>query len=639
MKEVYSLSASEQQGASEYTKKANEIFLNTSPMDWNSVEDFENAERGFIDCDDPVVIRDENGKIIQDLRWYKEHMKSAQDYPETVNPSLWRHGVLNTSAGLFKVCDSVYQVRGYDISNMTIVEGETGYILMDVLMKNNTARAALKLVFAALGRKPVKAIIIGHSHSDHYGGIDGVFEEIGEENIPILAPVLFEEAALNENVLAGNAMQKRAETQFGFTLPVGIQGTMDGGLGKRGPSGISSYAQPTDHITRTGEARVYDGVEFVFQLTPETEAPATMQVYIPVHKLLWVGEVVNQTDHNLCPIRGALTRDALVWSTYIDEMLYLFPETEIAAGSHFWPVWGHDKVVELLKAQRDLYKYTHDQTMHLANLGYTGSEIANMIHLPQCLGRFWSSRDYYGNLSFNARSIYTRYLGWYEGNPVYLKPLPRKTLAENMLPLLGGIKKAIEAAKDAFDRGEYQWVLQLLDYVIAAEQENMEARCIMAAACEQLGYQQETATWRNAYLAAAKELREGNQNGAVKKTVKSYLQMDMENLLKFISIQFDGLRAESFEMNIDWYVEDLAQHFFIDVANCVVHYHTFRTSDVTNARVTSDKAGFIRFLVLHEDLENMEAEGAIKVDGDRNTLLTFQYLLSEFRSDFNLVLR
>lgn len=634
--DLFSLSTQE---ASEATKEANERFVQSSPMDWDYLGDVNDAKKGLITCPEPLVIQDDNGKIIQDNRWYKANMSQGAKCLDTVNPSLWRHGTLNTEAGIFKVTDGVYQVRGYDISNMTVVEGETGYILMDVLMKNSAAKAALDLVFQQLGQKPVHAVIIGHSHSDHYGGIGGVFEKLGTDRIPVLAPKGMEQAALNENIIAGGAMQKRAETQFGFTLPVSAKGAVDGGLGKRGPSGIGSFAMATDHICKTGETRVYDGVEFVFQMAPETEAPATMEVYIPSKKLLWVGELANQTNHNLCPIRGALTRDALVWSNFIDELIYLFPEAEIAAGSHFWPTWGRENVVKLLEVQRDLYKFTHDQTMHLANLGYTGSEIANRIKLPSCLGKYWCSRDYYGNLKFNARAVYTRYMGWYEGNPIYLNPLSRREQAEKMIPLLGGADKAIEAAVKAFDSGEYQWVLQLLDLVIALDQGNMKARAIMAAASEQLGYQQETATWRNAYLVAAKELREGNQNGAVKKTLETYMRMDMESLLRFVAVKYDGTGAENFSIKIDWDVTDLNKHYYIDVSNCVVHHRDVNVVGDITVCVSSDKAGLIKFLVLNEDAAGLLERGELRVQGDKNSLITFQYMLAEFKSDFNLVLR
>ncbi|MBS4022807.1 MAG: MBL fold metallo-hydrolase [Dethiobacter sp.] len=356
--------------ASSFTKEANRAVFNDKVLPWDDKSDFENARQGFVTKDFPLVITGQSGKTVFDMERYTEFIKPAFPAPDTVNSSLWRHARLNTNAGLFKITDCLYEVRGYDMANMAVMEGETGYIILDALTYTEASRAAMELVYTTLGKKPIKAVVIGHSHADHFGGICGITgaSAVKSGEVKVIAPWGLEASALSENVLAGPVMLRRAAYQFGDTLPVGPTGVIDCGLGKRMPGGggTVSFLSPSDSITHTGQEMTIDGIKFIFQMAPDSEAPASIQAYLPRFKALWFGENVNYTNHNLCPIRGTLTRDAKKWAGYINEMIELFPEAKIAFGSHFWPVWGKDEVRNLLTKQRDLYKFTHDQTLRLA---------------------------------------------------------------------------------------------------------------------------------------------------------------------------------------------------------------------------------------------------------------------------------
>jgi alkyl sulfatase BDS1-like metallo-beta-lactamase superfamily hydrolase len=432
--------------------------------------------------------------------------------PDTVNPSLWRQAQLNRQHGLFKVVDGLYQIRGLDVSNMTLIEGNTGLIVVDPLLAIETARAGLDLYYQHRPRRPVVAVIYTHSHADHWGGVKAVTNEadVASGKVAVIAPEGFLERAVSENVIAGNAMRRRALYQFGPLLPKGERGQVDAGLGKTTPLGTNSLIAPTDLIRKSGEMRPIDGVEIVFEMAPESEAPAELYMYYPRFKVLNMAEVAKHNFHNLLPFRGAEVRDALAWSKYLNEALNAFGDkTEVVIAQHHWPVFGGARVRKFLNIQRDLYKYVHDQTLRSLNQGFTAPEIAERLELPASLANEWENRDYYGTVGHNAKAIYQKYLGWYDGNPANLRPLPPVEAAKKYVAYMGGADAVIRHAREDFESGEYRFVAEVANKLVFADPANQEARELAADAYEQLGYLSESATWRNAYLYAAYELRHG----------------------------------------------------------------------------------------------------------------------------------
>ena len=461
--------------------------------------DFDDAMRGFV-------------ATTPDARNPTQYDFLKADAPPSVNPSLWRLAQLNAINGLFKVVDGMYQIRGFSLANMTIVEGRTGLIVIDPLSTVGAAKEGLDLYFAHRPKRPVLAVIFTHSHGDHYGGAKGVATDadVRAGRTKVVAPDGFLAAAVSETVFAGNAMSRRAQYQFGGPLPRGERGNVDAGLGKndsRGAGGRGILA-PTDSITQPVETRTIDGVAITFHLAPASEAPAEMHLFFPQLKVFDAAENATQTLHNLLPLRGTEVRDAKGWSKYLGDALERFGTgSDVMIAQHHWPVWGHDRVVERLEQQRDLYKFIHDQTMRMMNQGMTPTEIAEGLRLPKSLDQVWSARGYYGTLSHDSKAVFQRYLGWYDGNPAGLDELPPSDAAKKYVEYMGGSAAILARAREDFAKGNYRWVAQVVDQVVFAEPTNAEARALAADAFEQLGYLAESATWRNAYLLGAQELR------------------------------------------------------------------------------------------------------------------------------------
>jgi alkyl sulfatase BDS1-like metallo-beta-lactamase superfamily hydrolase len=634
-----SFSPSEPKEATRFTQNANCAVLNDKGLSWGNNRDFEDAKRGFIAKDSPHIITGKNNKTIFDMEIYTDFIKPDSPAPDTVNPSLWRHAQLNTNAGLFKIADSVFMVRGYDLANMAIIEGKSGYIVLDALTNVEASAAALRLVYKTLGEKPIKAVVIGHSHGDHFGGVAGIVDAAMVKNgeVKIIAPDGFESAALREFVLAGPAMHRRLMYQFGRNLAIGSKGVVDSGIGKRGPGGTMFLVSPTVTIAQTGQKITIDGINLVFQVTPDSEAPASMQVYLPQFKALWVGENVNHTNHNLCPLRGALIRDAKKWAEYIHEMTELFPDTEVAFGSHFWPVWGKEEVRNFLKKQHDLYKFTHDQTLRLANHGYTAPEIQQMLKLPASLASEWFNRDYYGTLKFNIHSTYTRYFGWYDGNPVNLDPYPPEETAKRLVDHMGGSAAVLSKAQEAFTSGDYRWAAQLLHYVVFAEPENITARSLMADALEQLGYQQESSTWRNAYLTGALELRspkvpEGSRN------ILSYAGMKEKDLFDYLAVCLNCDKAEGKIFCLSWTFSDNNSTYVMTIENAVLHCLEGREAQNADASLTLDRSAFLRLMFSDTPVDELINSGEVMLSGNRDKLTEILQLFDKFQGNFNIML-
>ena len=471
--------------------------------------DFERATRGLLAQLDPPVIRGAQGNVIWDIAQY-DFLDS--DPPPEVNPSLWRQARLNRIHGLFEVCDGIYQVRGYDLSNISFVRTDTGWIVVDPLTVAETASAARALVDSHFGPRPIVAVIYTHSHVDHYGGVRGIVsdEEVNGGTVRVIAPAGFLDAAISENVIAGPAMTRRAMYMYGVLLPKGVTGHVDAGLGKGVPLGSGGLIAPTESIETSGTELTIDGVRIEFQLTPGTEAPAEMNFYFPDHRAVCMAENCVATLHNVYTPRGAEIRDALAWSRYINDALELFIDrADVAFASHHWPRWGRTDIEAWLSGQRDVYRYLHDETMRMANHGMTALEIAEVMQLPPSLAGEFFNRDYYGTVSHNVKAVYQRYLGWFDANPANLHPLPPVEAAAKLVEYMGGAEAALARARTDFERGEYRWVAQIVNSVVFADPANRAARLLQADALEQLGYQSESGPWRSFYLTGAHELRNG----------------------------------------------------------------------------------------------------------------------------------
>ena len=626
--------------ATEWTKNVNTAVVKDPLLRWDDKSDFQNAQRGFIAVHDPLIIKDDKGNTVFNMEQYTNFIKAGSPAPDTVNPSLWRHAQLNNYAGLFKITDRMYQVRGYDLALMAIIESDSGFIIIDALSTIEQSKKAMELVHKHLGQKPIKAVIITHSHSDHFAGIRGLvsLEDVKSGKVKVVAGENFTKESLSENVLAGPAMARRVVYQFGAGLPANPKGTIDCGLGKFRAGGTTSFLPPNDIIKKTGEKRTIDGVEFVFVVSPETEAPVEIECYMPQFKTLCVAENVNMTVHNIVPMRGTLTRDARVWAGAINDMMEMFPDAEIAFGTHFWPVWGKKEVRNWLEKQRDMYKYLHDQTLRLANLGFTGAEISQMVKLPPSLAAEWFNRDYYGAIQNNVRAIYTRYFGWYDGNVANLNPLPPEESAVRMVEYMGGAAEVIRKARQAFDRGEYRWVAQVLNYVVFADPKNLEARNLEADALEQLGYQQESSTWRSAYLVGARELRTGSNLSFYRRGMPFYIGMPEESLFDALAITLNGTRAEGKKLNINFVFPDSNGRYLMTLNNSVLNAFKGRSEEKPDLTITADKASFINLFFLKTPTDQILQSGKMKIEGDKARLSEFIGLLDQFDGKFNIVL-
>ncbi len=564
--------STEPKDAEPATQQANATVL--KELNFADRKDFEDAQRGLIAGPASAVIRDSDGKEVWNLQAY-DFLKQ-KDAPATVNPSLWRQDRLNMNAGLFKVVDRIYQVCGLDLSNMTIVEGDKGVILIDPLISAETARAALDLYYQHREKRPIVAVIYTHSHVDHFGGVKGVVDDadVKAGNIRIFAPERFLEAATSENLTAGTVMGRRSDYWYGIVLPRGERGQVDAGIGKASSIGRTTLIAPTDIITKTGEKRIIDGVEMIFHMAPDTEVPAEMMIFFPQFKVFNSTELACHTLHNVLTLRGAQVRDAYKWALYLNEAIAMYgDQIEILIAQHNWPRWGHDRAIKFLKDQRDMYKYIHDQALRLANKGYTMSEIGPMLKLPSSLSRKWYARDYYGTVNHNAKAVYQKYLGWYDMNPANLNPLPPKELAKNYIRYMGGAKAVIAKARADFKKGEYRWVAQAINHVVFADPNNKEARNLQADVLEQLGYQAEAFTWRNNYLTAAYELRNGVHTvsrGAGSLDVITAMTIPM--FFDFMGVQLNGPKADGKVIILNWNFTDVGEKYVLNLENSALTY-------------------------------------------------------------------
>jgi len=627
--------------ATETTRKTNAALLQSLPFADRA--DFEDAERGLIARPHTLTIVDGDGNVVWDLEPFKKFIRRDAPAPDTVNPSLWRQSQLNMIHGLFKVTERVYQVRGFDLANITFIKGDHGWIVMDPLLTIETARAAHALVKQHLGDRPIVAVIYSHSHPDHYGGVRGLVDEaeVRAGRVRIIAPEGFLAHAVSEMVLAGSAMSRRAAYMYGTFLPRDPQGNVGSGLGMANASGTVSLIAPTQTITRTGQELTIDGVKMVFQLTPNTEAPSEMNTYFPQFKAMWMAENATHNLHNILTPRGAQVRDSLAWAKHLQETIELYGDAiEVKFQAHHWPMWGKKTVVDYLGKQRDLYKYLHDQSLHMLNFGYIGTEIAEYLQLPPALAQYWPNRGYYGTVRFNARAVYQRYMGFYDGNPSDLDPLPSEPAARKYVEYMGGEAAAIERARADFERGEYRWVAQVLRHVVFANPDSAAGKELLADAYEQLGYQAESGPWRAEYLQGASELRHGVPDVSAAETAgpDTLRALSPALLFDFMAVRLNGARAAGATLKLEVELTEPKERYELTVARGVLNYAR-RTAPVADAdaSLTLAKMTLIELQDGQTTLDQAIAAGALKLRGKRAAVDEFFGLLDAFPRAFNIV--
>ncbi len=635
---IQSVSAAEiAKDATTFTKSVNQQYQQSLPF--NDRQDFDDAQRGFIA---PLLnegkLTTPDGKVYYRALDYQFDINAPA--PDTINPSLWRQSQVNGISGLFKVTDRMYQVRSQDISNITFIEGDTGIIVIDPLVTPNAAKASLDLYFKHRPQKPIVAVIYTHSHADHYGGVKGLVSEadVKAGKVQIIAPEGFMEEAISENVLAGNIMSRRALYSYGLLLPHNAQGNIGNGLGVTLTTGDPTIIAPTRVITKTGQKLNIDGLDFEFLMAPGSEAPSEMHLYIPALKALCTAENSTHTLHNFYTLRGAKTRDTAKWTSYLNETLDKWgSQAEVLFMPHTWPVWGNQHINDYIGKYRDTIKYIHDQTLHLANQGYTMNEIGNMIHLPETLDKNWASRGYYGSVSHNARAVYNFYLGYYDGNPANLNPYGQVDMGKRYVKALGGSAHAINLAREAYNQGDYRWASELLKQVIAADPGDQVAKNLQADTFEQLGYQAESATWRGFYLTGAKELREGvkkfeHASTASSDTIKG---MTVEMLLDYLAVRLDSDKAagKNISLNFNFSNND---NMNVSLENSVLNYRKTLQPKV-DASFYMSRSDLHDVLVGQAKMADLVKAKKVKIIGNANKLNEVISCMDKFELWTNIV--
>ncbi len=632
-----------QDAASEATRTAQAELAKRLPLD--DPRDMANATRGKLAEIPGGVILDKDGKTVWDRRPYA--FLSAAEAPDTVNPSLWRQARLDAVHGLFEVVPGkVWQLRGYDISVMTIIRGKTGWIVVDPLLSEEAAAAGWKLfadtVEAKSGKLPIKAVIFSHSHSDHFGGVGGIVtpEQVAKEKIRIIAPHGFSEEATAENVLAGTAMGRRALYMFGSILSPGPAGQVDTGLGPKLSSGTIGYMEPTETVSEKGGTLTIDGLAFDFLDAGGTEAPSEFVFYIPAYKALHTTEVVTHTLHNVLTLRGAQVRDALHWSKVIDATLVKWGgKAEVAMASHHWPTWGAGEVSDLLANQRDAYRYVHDRTLFLANRGATLHELADQTGEAPVQARDFATRGYYGTLNHDMKAVYQRYFGWWDGNPANFNPIPPEQSAPKYVELAGGAEKLLAAGKKAIAAGDYRWAAELLNKLVFAEPDNKEARNALASAYDQLGYQAESGAWRNYYLAAAASLR-GNAVESVSGNGQSRSFVSAIPTAVFfdaLATRFDAAKGSTLKGTFQFVLPDSKESVAVVVGGGVEFPRYGATDPAPTATITIDRETLDDVMLGQAQFPALMQSGAIRIDGDRMAFLSWFALHPPADPRFNVV--
>lgn len=631
----------ETEGATTITAEANAEWY--EKLDFSDRREFANAERGWLDNAEGRIIDGDDNRSAWDLQSYGDLNRDA---PDTVNPSLWRNTQLNAKAGLFEVCDGIYQVRGFDMANTTFIRTDHGWIVFDVLMCKENMKAAKELMENRFGPLDIKAVLYSHSHVDHFGGVEGVItrEQVADAKLSlkkqlasgktlVLAPAGFLKHAISENVYAGIAMARRAQFQYGTVLDKGEKGALSVGIGMGQSTGTVALIAPTYEIGEDVPKLTIDGLEIEFQLTPGTEAPAEMNAYFPKYRALWMAENCTGTLHNLYTLRGAEVRDANDWAKYIIEADQRFcDKTDVVFQSHNWPHWG-EEIHDYLLNTAAIYKFIHDQTLHYMNQGYTSTEVAAMLTLPEKLEKVWYTRPYYGTLAHNAKAVYQKYLGWYDANPVNLNPLPPSDTAKKLVEYLGSTDAVLRKAQKDFEKGDYQWVAQITKELVFADPSNQKARNLCADALEQLGYQAESGAWRNAYLMGAAELRKGNLSGLARTANglgSAMKEMTVDMLLDYIAILTDANAAQNDDVTLNLIVTDVNEKFYVTRKNGILLSYSGENRPDAQATVTCKR---LQLLAL---MQGQQA-GQVQVSGDATALKRLLAYASKFEKTFNVI--
>ena len=623
--------------ATEITAKSNAAVKAELPFE--DVQDFTNAKRGLIASPESLIVkRADTGLVMWDQTRYSFEQGDA---PTSVNPSLWRQAQLNSIHGLFKVTDRVYQLRGFDLANMTLIDGDTGWIVVDPLTTQETAATAWAFAMQHLENKPIKAVLFTHPHVDHFGGISGLMseQEAIQNKVRLIAPEGYTDEATSENVMAGIAMQRRASYQYGRALERSDRGHVDMGLGKEVPfGGHIGFLDPTEIVDHTGQKMSIDGLEFEFQYAPGSEAPAEFTFYLPALKAFCGAEVVSHNLHNVYTLRGAKVRDALRWSSYIDEMTRLYRDADVYFASHHWPIWGNSEIMTFLKGQRDTYKYIHDQTLRMGNMGYTPREIAEELKLPPSLANTFANRGYYGTVAHNAKAVYQFYFGWYDANPANLNPLPPVAAGEKYVAAMGGAENVLNQAQTAFDGGEYRWAAELLNHLVFAQPKNAQAKDMLAKTYDQLGYQAESGPWRDVYLSGAYELRHGDTKfGADMLGAIDLLRaIPLHKFFESMAGRLNGPKAQGVDLSVNFVFSDKGEGYHLWLENAVLHSEKLN-QQVANVSLTLTHELFLKLVTDQAGIKDTLLSDDLDVEGSRLKLVKFFTLFDKPDGKFPIV--
>ncbi|MEB0775456.1 alkyl/aryl-sulfatase [Citrobacter portucalensis] len=639
---LISLPVLAQEGAKDataQTKSANDALYGQLPF--TDKTDFMNAHKGFIAPLPSELIKGKQGNVVWDPQQYA-FIKEGEKAPDTVNPSLWRQSQLINIGGLFQVTDGVYQIRNLDLSNMTIMEGKEGITVIDPLVSAETAKVGMDLYYKNRGKRPVVAVIYTHSHVDHYGGVRGVIDEadVKSGKVKVYAPAGFMKEAVSENIMAGNAMSRRASYMYGNLLKPDAKGQVGAGLGTTTSAGTVTLIEPTNYITHTGQKEVIDGLTYDFMMAPGSEAPSEMLWYVEEKGMIEAAEDVTHTLHNTYSLRGAKIRDPLAWSKYINDVIGRWGgKANIIIAQHHWPTWGNENVVKLMKSQRDMYRYINDQTLRMANQGLTRDEIAANFKLPSGLEKSWASRGYYGSVSHDVKATYVFYLGWFNGNPATLNELPPVDAAKKYVDYMGGADAIMQKAKTDYAQGNYRWVAQVTNNIVFADPSNKEARNLEADALEQMGYQAESGPWRNFYLTGAQELRNGVVKGATPNTASpdTVKAMSPEMFFDYLAVHINGEKAANAQavFNIDLGAD--GGKYKLELENGVLNHSADAQASNADASITLNRATLNKIILKEESLKQAEEKGDVQISGNHAKLDEFLGYLDSFDLWFNMV--
>ena len=639
---LISLPVLAQEGAKDataQTKSANDALYGQLPF--TDKTDFMNAHKGFIAPLPSELIKGKQGNVVWDPQQYA-FIKEGEKAPDTVNPSLWRQSQLINIGGLFQVTDGVYQIRNLDLSNMTIMEGKEGITVIDPLVSAETAKVGMDLYYKNRGKRPVVAVIYTHSHVDHYGGVRGVIDEadVKSGKVKVYAPAGFMKEAVSENIMAGNAMSRRASYMYGNLLKPDAKGQVGAGLGTTTSAGTVTLIEPTNYITHTGHKEVIDGLTYDFMMAPGSEAPSEMLWYVEEKGMIEAAEDVTHTLHNTYSLRGAKIRDPLAWSKYINDVIGRWGgKANIIIAQHHWPTWGNENVVKLMKSQRDMYRYINDQTLRMANQGLTRDEIAANFKLPSGLEKSWASRGYYGSVSHDVKATYVFYLGWFNGNPATLNELPPVDAAKKYVDYMGGADAIMQKAKTDYAQGNYRWVAQVTNNIVFADPSNKEARNLEADALEQMGYQAESGPWRNFYLTGAQELRNGVVKGATPNTASpdTVKAMSPEMFFDYLAVHINGEKAANAQavFNVDLGAD--GGKYKLELENGVLNHSADAQASNADASITLNRATLNKIILKEESLKQAEEKGDVQISGNHAKLDEFLGYLDSFDFWFNMV--